>query len=134
MALKPTPDRSGQEVRYTKDHEWVRRDDDIVTIGVTEYAQEQLGDLVFVELPEVGREFEAADAVAVVESVKAAADVFAPVAGKITEVNQSVVDDPSLVNSEPEADGWLFKMEMTDPDTYDNLLDEAGYREFLESL
>jgi glycine cleavage system H protein len=134
MALKPTPDRSGQEVRYTKDHEWVRRDDDIVTIGVTEYAQEQLADLVFVELPEVGREFEAADAVAVVESVKAAADVFAPVAGKIIEVNQSVVDDPSLVNSEPEADGWLFKMEMTDPDTYDNLLDEAGYREFLESL
>ena len=134
MAVRPAPDRSGQEVRYTKDHEWVRRDDDIVTIGITEYAQEQLGDLVFVELPELGREFEATDAVAVVESVKAAADVFAPVAGKIIEVNQAVVDDPSLVNSEPEADGWLFKMEMTDPDTYDDLLDEAGYREFLESL
>jgi glycine cleavage system H protein len=134
MTLKPAPTPSGQEVRFTKDHEWVRRDDDAVTIGITEYAQEQLGDLVFVELPEVGREVEATDAIAVVESVKAAADVFAPVAGKITEVNQAVVDDPSLVNSEPEADGWLFKMEMTDPDNYDDLLDEAGYREFLESL
>ncbi len=134
MAARPSPNRSGQETRYTRDHEWVRREDDIVTVGITEHAQEQLGDLVFVELPEVDREVEEADAVAVVESVKAAADVYAPLAGKVVEINQAVVDDPSLVNSEPETDGWLFKLELSDPDRYEDLLDEAGYREYLETL
>ena len=134
MTLRPTPNRTEQETRYTKDHEWVRRDDDLVTIGITEHAQEQLGDLVFVELPEVGREVEEADAVAVVESVKAAADVFAPLAGTIVGINQAVVDDPSLVNSEPESEGWLFRLEMSNADRYEDLLDEAGYREYLETL
>lgn len=134
MATRPSPDRTGQETRYTKEHEWVRLDGDVVTVGVTEHAQEQLGDLVFVELPEVGRDVEENDAVAVVESVKAAADVYAPLGGKVTEVNQAVVDDPSLVNSEPESDGWLFKLELADAESFENLLDEAGYREYLESL
>jgi len=134
MSLKPNPDRTGHETRYTRDHEWVRLDGDIVTIGITEHAQEQLGDLVFVELPEVGREVEAADAIAVVESVKAASDVFAPLAGKVVEINQAVVDDPAVVNSEPEGDGWMFKLELSDPDMFDTLLDEAAYREFLETL
>lgn len=134
MAIRPSPDRSGLETRYTKDHEWVRLEGDIITVGITEHAQEQLGDLVFVELPEVGRDVEAGDAVAVVESVKAASDVFAPLAGKVVESNQAVVDDPALVNSEPETEAWLFKIELADPETFDDLLDEAGYREFLETL
>ncbi len=129
-----TPDRTGHETRYTKDHEWVRMDGDIVTVGITDHAQEQLGDLVFVELPEVGREVEAADAVAVVESVKAASDVYAPLAGKIVAVNQAVVEDPSLVNTEAENDGWLFKLELSDPEMFDELMDEAAYHEYLELL
>ncbi len=134
MSLKPNPDRTGHETRYTRDHEWVRRDGDIVTVGITEHAQEQLGDLVFVELPEIGREVETADALAVVESVKAASDVYAPLAGKVTETNQAIVDDPSVVNSDPEGEGWMFRLELSDPDMFDTLLDEAGYREYLETL
>jgi glycine cleavage system H protein len=130
MSLKPDP--AGGETRYTKEHEWVRLDGDVATVGITDHAQEQLGDLVFVELPEVGREVEAADAVAVVESVKAASDVYAPLTGKVVDVNQAVVDDPSLVNTEAEGDGWLFRLELADPEMFDELLDEAGYREFLE--
>lgn len=134
MSLKPNPDRTGHETRYTRDHEWVRLDGDIVTVGITEHAQEQLGDLVFVELPEVGREVEVSDAVAVVESVKAASDVYAPLAGKVIEVNQAVVDDPSVINSDPDGEGWMFRLELSDPEMFDTLLDEAGYREVLESL
>jgi glycine cleavage system H protein len=134
MSLKPNPDRTGHETRYTRDHEWVRLDGDIVTVGITEHAQEQLGDLVFVELPEVGREVEVSDAVAVVESVKAASDVYAPLAGKVVEVNQAVIDDPSVINSDPGGEGWMFRLELSDPEMFDTLLDEAGYREVLESL
>lgn len=134
MSLKPNPDRTGHETRYTRDHEWVRLDGDSVTVGITEHAQEQLGDLVFVELPEVGREVETADAIAVVESVKAASDVYAPLAGKVTEANQAVVDDPSVVNSDPEGEGWMFRLELSDPDMFETLLDEAAYREYLETL
>lgn len=134
MARKPQSDRTNLETRYTKEHEWVRLEGDIVTVGITEHAQEQLGDLVFVELPEVGRDVETADAIAVVESVKAASDVYAPLAGKIVEANQAVVEDPSLVNSEPESEGWLFKIELSDSDMFDELMDEAAYREFLETL
>jgi glycine cleavage system H protein len=134
MASKPAPDSNKPETRYTKEHEWVRLDGDIVTVGITEHAQEQLGDLVFVELPEVGRDVEPGDACAVVESVKAAADVYAPLAGKVVGVNQAVVNDPSVINGEPETDGWMFKLELSEPDTFDDLLDEAGYREYLESL
>ncbi|HEY6430748.1 MAG TPA: glycine cleavage system protein GcvH [Acetobacteraceae bacterium] len=134
MSLKPNPDRTGHETRYTRDHEWVRLDGDTVTVGITEHAQEQLGDLVFVELPEIGREVETADALAVVESVKAASDVYAPLAGKVIETNQAIVDDPSVVNSDPEGEGWMFRLELSDPDMFETLLDEAGYREHLESL
>ena len=134
MARKPQSDRTNVETRFTKDHEWVRLQGDIVTVGITDHAQEQLGDLVFVELPDVGREVETADAIAVVESVKAASDVYAPLAGKVAGVNQAVVDDPSLVNSEPEGEGWLFKLELSDSGAFDELMDEAAYREFLETL
>ncbi|HEX5326684.1 MAG TPA: glycine cleavage system protein GcvH [Acetobacteraceae bacterium] len=134
MSLKPNPGRTGHETRYTRDHEWVRLDGDIVTVGITDHAQEQLGDLVFVELPEVDREVEAADAIAVVESVKAASDVYAPLGGKVVEINQAVIDDPSVVNAEAESEGWLFKLELADSGSFDELMDEAAYREYLETL
>ncbi|MGH7153840.1 MAG: glycine cleavage system protein GcvH [Acetobacteraceae bacterium] len=134
MARKPPADRTNLETRFTKDHEWVRIEGDIVTVGITDHAQEQLGDLVFVELPEVGREVETADAIAVVESVKAASDVYAPLSGKVVEANQAVVEDPSLVNTEPESKGWLFKLELSDSAAFDDFMDEAAYREFLETL
>jgi glycine cleavage system H protein len=120
--------------RYTKDHEWVRLDGDVAEVGITEHAQDALGDIVFVELPDVEREVEQGEAVAVVESVKAANDVYAPVSGRITEVNQAVVDEPALVNREPDGEGWFFKIELADMDQYDALMDEGEYNVFLEGL
>ncbi len=119
------------EIRYTKDHEWVRRDGDTLTIGITDHAQTALGDLVFIELPEPGREVAAGEACAVVESVKAASDVYAPLAGKVVEANQAVVDDPALVNGDPEGEGWLFRLELEDTAAFDALLDAAAYAELL---
>ena len=124
-------DQPTAETRYTSEHEWVRLDGDIATIGITEHAQQALGDLVFVELPEPDREVEAGEAVAVVESVKAASDVYAPLAGKVVEANQAVVDDPALVNGDPEGEGWLFRMELADAASFDALLDAAAYAEVL---
>jgi len=124
-------DKSTAETRYTSEHEWVRLDGDIATIGITEHAQQALGDLVFVELPEPDREVEAGEAVAVVESVKAASDVYAPLAGKVVEANQAVVDDPALVNGDPEGEGWLFRLELEDTAAFDALLDAAAYAEVL---
>jgi glycine cleavage system H protein len=115
-------------LKFTKDHEWLRIDGDIATVGITPYAQEQLGDLVFVELPAPGRGFEQGAAAAVVESVKAASDVYAPISGEITDVNQSIVDEPSLVNSDPMGKGWFFKMKIADPSQIETLIDEAAYR------
>ncbi len=126
MSDKPTA-----ETRYTSEHEWVRLDGDIATIGITDHAQQALGDLVFVELPEPDREVEAGEAVAVVESVKAASDVYAPLAGKVVEANQAVVDDPALVNGDPEGEGWLFRLELEDTAAFDALLDAAAYAEVL---
>src|SRR5580698_9094235 len=123
----------GSDTRYTKDHEWVRLDGDIVTIGITDHAQEALGDVVFVELPELERTVEAAEACAVVESVKAASDVYAPLAGKVVERNETIVDDPALVNSDPAGEDWFFRLELADPASFDTLLDEAAYNEFLET-
>ena len=120
--------------RYTKDHEWVRLEGDVATIGITEHAQEALGDIVFIELPEVGREVDAGDACAVVESVKAASDVMAPLAGKVIEVNQTIVDEPALVNREAEGDGWFFKLEVADAEAFNELMDETEYTAFLETL
>jgi glycine cleavage system H protein len=122
------------DIRYTKEHEWVRMDGDIATVGITDYAQEALGDVVFVELPEIGRDVTADEACSVVESVKAASDVYAPLAGKVVEINQTIIDDPSLVNTDAEGEGWFFRIEIDDTDAYDALLDEAAYTEYLETL
>jgi glycine cleavage system H protein len=122
------------DIRFTKEHEWVRLDGDIATVGITDHAQEQLGDVVFVELPEVGRDVAADEACAVVESVKAASDVYAPLTGKVVETNQSIIDDPSLVNSEAEGEGWFFRVELDDTDAFEALMDHAAYDEYLETL
>jgi len=122
------------DTRYTRDHEWVRLDGDIATVGITDHAQEALGDVVFVELPEVNREVEAGEACAVVESVKAASDIYAPLAGKVGEVNQAIVDEPALVNGDPMGEAWFFKLEIDDTEAFNALLDEAAYTEFLETL
>ncbi len=120
--------------RYTKDHEWVSLSGDTATIGITNHAQEALGDVVFVELPDIGREVEEGEACAVVESVKAASDVYAPLAGRVTETNQAIVEDPSLVNREPAGEGWFFKLDVTDPAQFQTLMDEGEYQAFVETL
>lgn len=112
---------------YTDEHEWLTVDGDIATVGITNYAQEQLGDLVFVELPDAGKAVSKGDDVVVVESVKAASDVYAPIDGEITEANDKLGDDPSLVNSAAEGDGWLFKMKIGDASQLDGLMDKAAY-------
>lgn len=116
--------------RYSKDHEWVSVSGDIATIGISNFAQEQLGDVVFVELPEVGRAVAAHDQIAVVESVKAASEVFTPVGGTVTEVNAALVDDPAKVNADPEGAAWFFKLKLSDAGELDTLMDEAGYAAF----
>jgi glycine cleavage system H protein len=120
--------------RYTKDHEWVVLDGDIATVGITDHAQEQLGDLVHVELPELEREVVEAEACAVVESVKAASDVYAPLSGKVVEINETITEDPSIVNSDPEGEGWFFRLELEDPEAFEALMDQDSYDEFLETL
>ncbi len=122
------------ETRYTKDHEWVRLDGATATVGVTDHAQEALGDVVFVELPKPGREVADGEACAVVESVKAASDVYAPLAGRVTEINAAVVDDPALVNRAAHGDAWFFRMELSDPASFDALMDEAAYKALVDSL
>jgi glycine cleavage system H protein len=113
---------------FTQDHEWIRVDGGVATVGITDYAQEQLGDLVFVELPEVGRAVKKGDAAVVVESVKAASDVYAPVDGEITEVNSTLTSEPALVNSAATGDGWLWRMKLADESQLAGLMDEAGYK------
>lgn len=113
---------------FTEDHEWIRVEGDNVTVGITDYAQEQLGDLVFVELPDAGKVLAKGDPAVVVESVKAASDVYAPVDGEITAVNDALSSDPALVNSSPAGDGWLWKMKLADPSQLEGLMDEAGYQ------
>jgi glycine cleavage system H protein len=121
-------------VRYTKEHEWVRLEDGIAVIGITDHAQEALGDVVFVELPEPGREVEEGEACAVVESVKAASDVYAPLAGRVTEMNQAIVEDPGLVNRDSTGEGWFFKLALADEAAFAALMDEDGYKAFLETI
>jgi len=113
---------------FTDDHEWLRVENGVATVGITDYAQEQLGDLVYVELPETGKSLKKGDATVVVESVKAASDVYAPVDGEITAVNDALSSDPALVNSSATGDGWLWKMKLADESQLDGLLDEAGYQ------
>jgi glycine cleavage system H protein len=122
------------ERRYTEDHEWVLLDGDTVTIGISDHAQEQLGDVVYVELPEEGAEFAEGAEVATVESVKAASEIYAPVAGEVVEVNGALNDDPSLVNSSPLDDGWFFKIKVADAGAVAKLMDENAYKEYVESL
>lgn len=112
---------------FTEDHEWISLEGEVATVGITNHAQEQLGDLVFVELPDVGRTIKKGDSVAVVESVKAASDVFSPVDGTVTEVNVALTDDPALVNQKAEKEGWLWKMKVSDASQLDGLMDAAGY-------
>lgn len=114
-------------LKFTEDHEWLKIEGDTATVGITEHAAEQLGDLVFVELPEVGSSFEKGAEAATVESVKAASEVYAPLAGEIVEVNQAIVEDPSLVNSEPMEGGWMFKIKLSDASAADALLDKNAY-------
>lgn len=119
-------------LKFTKDHEWLRVDGDIATVGITAHAQEQLGDLVFVELPERGKTFEQGAAAAVVESVKAASDVYAPVGGTVIEVNQAIVDEPEVVNADAMGKGWLFKLRIADPAQLGSLMDEAAYQQMID--
>ena len=121
--------------KYTEDHEWLRPEEDgTITVGITDYAQEQLGDIVFVELPEAGANFDADSEMAVVESVKAAGDVKVPVAGEVLEVNARLMDEPELVNSDPMGEGWFIKISVDDMDDLDGLMDEPEYREFIGNL
>jgi len=119
------------ELRFTKDHEWVRRDGDTVVVGITDYAQEQLGDVVYVELPELGRQVEQGKEAAVVESAKAASEVYAPVSGEVVAVNEVIAGDPGKVNADPMGEGWFLKLRLADPGQFDALLDEAAYRKFV---
>ena len=120
-------------MKFTKDHEWIRTDGAIATVGITPFAQEKLGDLVFVELPAKGATFAMGAAAATVESVKAASDVYAPVSGEIIEVNDRLAGEPGLVNSEPTGNGWLFKMKISAPAELERLLDEAAYKALTSS-
>ena len=122
------------QLKYTKDHEWLRVEGDVATMGISQYAQEQLGDIVYVELPKVGRTVKAAEQVAVVESVKAASEVYAPVAGEIVAVNDKLADDPTLVNSAPTGDGWFVKIKFADAGELAGLMGEAAYKDFVAGL
>ncbi len=117
-------------VKYTEDHEWLKIEGDTATVGITVHAQDALGDVVFVDLPAVGTVFAQKDIAGVVESVKAAADVYMPVSGEVTEVNEALRDDPSLANSDPLAAGWFFKVKLSDPSQLDALMDETSYTKF----
>lgn len=119
-------------LKYTQDHEWIKLDGDTATVGITHHAQDALGDVVFVDLPEVGKSFTAKDAVAVVESVKAAADVYMPVDGEVIEVNQALRDDPSLANSDPMEAGWFFRIKLSDVSQTKDFMDETSYKLFSE--
>ncbi|OGA98954.1 MAG: glycine cleavage system protein H [Burkholderiales bacterium RIFCSPHIGHO2_12_FULL_61_11] len=117
-------------VKYTEDHEWLKIEGDTATVGITVHAQDALGDVVFVDLPTVGNDYAQKEAAAVVESVKAAADVYMPVGGEVIEVNNALIDNPSLANSDPLGAGWFFKIKMSDPSQLDSLMDETSYTAF----
>ena len=120
--------------KFTKDHEWISLDGDVATVGITNYAQEQLGDVVFVEVPETGQQVAQGDDAAVVESVKAASEVYAPLSGEVVEGNAALEATPELVNQSPDNEGWFFKMKLSDADELDELMDEAAYHTFVKEL
>jgi glycine cleavage system H protein len=115
-------------LKYTEEHEWLKLDGDIATVGITQHATELLGDIVFVQLPDIGTKLVKGDGAAVVESVKAASDVFAPLAGEVVELNQAIVEDPAIVNADPQGAGWFFKLRLEDPKAMGGLMDEAAYK------
>ncbi|QIL02782.1 glycine cleavage system protein GcvH [Sphingomonas sinipercae] len=119
---------------FTRDHEWIKVDGDTATVGISDHAQNALGDIVFAEVPDAGRQLTKGGDAAVVESVKAASDVYAPVSGEVIEGNQAVADDPALVNSDPEGEGWFFKLRLSDQGELEGLMDEAAYREWVKTL
>ncbi len=119
-------------LKYTREHEWIRLEGESVIVGITYYAQEQLGDVVFIELPEVGTSYDRGTEVAVVESVKAASDIYAPITGELVEINSALIDRPELVNEDPENDGWFFKMRLSEPDEIDDFMDETDYQNFIQ--
>ena len=122
------------DLRYTKEHEWVRVEGDVAVVGISDYAQKQLGDVVYVELPEVGKVLDQSAQAAVVESVKAASEVYAPVGGEVIEVNQALADEPATVNAEPTGAGWFLKLRVKDPGELDGLMDEAAYAAYVEGI
>ena len=119
-------------LRFTTDHEWIRLDGDLAVVGITDYAQSQLGDVVYVELPEIGRQLEKGKEAAVVESVKAASEVYAPASGEVAEVNEAIAADPAKVNADPMGEGWFIKLRLADPKELEGLLDEEAYKRFVE--
>jgi len=120
--------------RYTKDHEWIRVDGDTGTVGITDYAQEQLGDIVFIELPDIGKVLAQGDEAATVESVKAASEVYAPAGGEVIEANAALADNPALVNEQPVGEGWFFKLQLSSPGDLESLMDETGYAAYCKEL
>jgi glycine cleavage system H protein len=121
-------------VYFTREHEWIRVEGDMATVGISDHAQQALGDIVFAEVPEAGRKLNKGQEAAVVESVKAASDVYAPVGGEVVEGNAAVADDPALINREPEGEGWFFKLKLDDPSAIDGLMDETSYRDWVKTL
>lgn len=132
MTENKTMSHLPEELKYAATHEWVRVEGDIATVGITDHAQDALGDVVYVELPEVGAEVHATDEVAVVESVKAASDIYAPVSGEVIAMNEDLEDAPETINGDAYGDGWFFKIKMTDQGELDNLLDADGYQNSLD--
>jgi glycine cleavage system H protein len=121
-----------EDLKYTKEHEWARLEGNIVAIGITDYAQENLGEIVYVELPEEGAEFSQGEAFGVVESTKAVSDLYSPVSGTVVEINDSLVDNPEIINEDPYEDGWIIRVEMSDPSELDRLLSTSDYATFIE--
>ena len=119
---------------FTREHEWIRVEGDSATVGISDHAQEALGDIVFAEVPDAGRQLSKGQEAAVVESVKAASDVYAPVSGEVTEGNPAIADDPAIINRDPEGEGWFFKLKLGDASELDGLMDEAAYREWVKTL
>ena len=119
---------------FTREHEWIRVDGEVATVGISDHAQEALGDIVFAEVPDAGKTLAKGDDAAVVESVKAASDVYAPVGGEVIEGNAAIADDPALINRDAEGEGWFFKLKLSDASQLDGLMDEAAYREWVKTL
>ena len=122
-----------QDYLYSKEHEWVKVEDDVCVLGITQFAQEELGEVVFVELPEVGQVFNAGDEIGTIESVKAVAEVYTPVAGEIVEANETVVEDPEVINEDPHHEGWLVRIRFSSADDLKNLMSAEAYAEYVES-